>query len=133
MAYHYGWVDWFVAADKTQISLAIAVAFLIATAVAGVLIHIGQYRDLSKYLRFVADIFPAIGLLGTIVGFMIMFSENSLMGAIGNEGQARALMASITQGASTAMLTTISGLIASVLLRLQLLFYRARFGWIDLF
>jgi len=69
---------------------------------------------------FLVDLAIRLGLAGTIVGFILIFS--SLSGeAIVGENALRELLVSMSGGMGTALFTTLSGLVAATFLSLQYL------------
>lgn len=82
-------------------------------------------RALSERLRrgltlggLAADTVIKLGLLGTIVGFILMLGPVAGLDAE-DEASVRASMAVMSVGMSVAMYTTLAGLIGSILLRAQ--------------
>ena len=82
-------------------------------------------RALSERLRrplalggLAADTMIKLGLLGTIVGFILMLGPIAALKA-DDEASVRAAMAVMSEGMSVAMYTTLAGLVGSILLRAQ--------------
>lgn len=69
---------------------------------------------------FTAGLVIKLGLLGTVVGFVLMLSSMSGLGEL-DISDIKELMQQMTQGMGVAMNTTMVGLIASMLLGIQLL------------
>ncbi len=69
---------------------------------------------------FMAGLVIKLGLLGTVVGFVLMLSSISGLDQL-DISDIKALMQQMTQGMGVAMNTTMVGLIASMLLGIQLL------------
>lgn len=74
-----------------------------------------QEKRRMNVLEFLADVFFLIGLAGTIIGFCYMMSD-SLQGTDVNQ-----IIAKLKAGAATKLYTTLAGITASALLRLQML------------
>jgi biopolymer transport protein ExbB/TolQ len=65
-----------------------------------------------------SDVVLSLGMIGTVVGFMVMLS--GFAGAdFSNVENTQGLIAKLSYGMSTALATTLVGLISSVLLKLQ--------------
>ena len=65
-----------------------------------------------------SDVVLSLGMIGTVVGFMVMLS--GFAGAdFSNVENTQGLIANLSYGMSTALATTLVGLISSVLLKLQ--------------
>ncbi|HSV71415.1 MAG TPA: MotA/TolQ/ExbB proton channel family protein [Methylibium sp.] len=60
-----------------------------------------------------------LGLLGTVVGFIVMIGQIDLQGT--DTAQIQALLAQMTKGMGIALVTTLVGLVANLLLGIQLL------------
>lgn len=73
-----------------------------------------------KIAWFVSSALIKLGLLGTVIGFVIMLSTVSDLEQLDISG-VKQLMQQMTQGMGVAMFTTMSGLISSMLLSLQCL------------
>lgn len=69
---------------------------------------------------FLVDLAVRLGLLGTIIGFILIFTSLSRVSIDGADGLQELLVA-MSGGMGTALLTTLSGLIAATFLSLQYL------------
>ena len=67
---------------------------------------------------FVSDLFFTIGMIGTVIGFIVMLSGFESVD-LTNPETSRELMRTLGYGMSTALYTTLTGLICSSLLKLQ--------------
>ena len=67
---------------------------------------------------FVADILLKLGLVGTVIGFIIMLSSLSTIDEM-NLSKMNNLLLSMSSGMKVALYTTLSGLICSILLTIQ--------------
>lgn len=67
---------------------------------------------------FVADVVYKLGMLGTVIGFIAMLVSMRDLGQFDVETMRTALQ-QMTSGMATALLTTVTGLVCGVLLRLQ--------------
>jgi len=65
---------------------------------------------------FIADIMPALGLIGTLVGFIYTFSTDITL----STQDPQQLLVTLSKGMGTALYTTASGLICSLFLRIQI-------------
>jgi biopolymer transport protein ExbB/TolQ len=59
-----------------------------------------------------------LGLLGTIIGFIIMLAPIAGLDA-GNSGSIKTSMGLMSDGMAVAMYTTLTGLVGSILIRIQ--------------
>ncbi len=79
-------------------------------------------RTSNEKFWFIAETSMAIGMMGTVLGFILMLGSSNL-GAIDPsdvEGM-KNVIGHLASGMSTALLTTLTGLIVSVSLRTQLM------------
>ena len=67
---------------------------------------------------FVADILLKLGIIGTVIGFIIMLSSLSTIDEM-NLSKMNNLLLSMSSGMKVALYTTLSGLICSILLTIQ--------------
>lgn len=105
--------------DTTYISSLIAVLYYITSAFIG--IETALQNKSKEVYWFISDNMMTLGLIGTVIGFMIMVGPafvNIDPAQIDTVKTAITLMAS---GMSTALLTTLAGLIAGLFLKIQLL------------
>ncbi len=82
-------------------------------------------RSLADTLRgpnmlgsFASDSLMKLGLLGTIVGFILMLAPIAGLDAA-NQGALRSSMSLMSDGMAVAMYTTLSGLVGSILVKIQ--------------
>jgi hypothetical protein len=67
---------------------------------------------------FVADLLLSLGLLGTVIGFVLMLGPMSHLDAA-DQGAIRAALAAMSGGMAVALYTTLAGLIGGMLLKIQ--------------
>jgi hypothetical protein len=117
-AWYYGYIDYVLANDVTRLSVVILGLFLSASAWVGVLAVKGKQP--TKMLWFIAGACTKLGLLGTVGGLMIMMSAN--FSDIGNPdvNVIEGVITAMISGMGTAMLTTLIGIMAAMLLEMQL-------------
>jgi len=91
-----------------------------ATAQPGVLLDsfISQFRSRTRFGAYASDVLYKLGMLGTVVGFILMLGTMDAMSDFTTESL-RASLQSMTGGMATALLTTIAGLVCGLVLRLQ--------------
>jgi hypothetical protein len=70
---------------------------------------------------FVADLLLSLGLLGTVVGFILMLSPISGLES-DDHGAVRHALAAMSDGMAVALYTTLTGLVGGVLLKIQGMF-----------
>lgn len=114
VGYHFDVFNMIVAADPTFISMFI----LIIHAVTVLLIGYYTYkRDLSNIepLWFVSETQLGLGMIGTLVGFIIMFG-GAFSGTISTEN-IKIIITSIALGVGTAIWTTLVGLSSGLIIK----------------
>jgi hypothetical protein len=78
----------------------------------------GRLRGSTQFGAFMADTMMKLGLLGTIVGFVMTLAPLAGLD-VENQGAVKSSMALMSDGMATAMYTTLAGLAASLLLKIQ--------------
>jgi len=78
-----------------------------------------RIKELSEIGWFTSDLFLTLGMVGTVVGFIMMFSQGFASMDITNAAATREILGEIAYGMSTALYTTLVGLISSALLKIQ--------------
>jgi len=124
-AYYFGIIDILIAADNTYISWLIAILFVYFTVSSGITTYRQEKSNQNIGLhyihncKFVAEIVLVLGMVGTVIGFMMMLgafvdidvtNKTCMQAAIGQMGQ----------GMKAALVTTLVGLVTHFLLRVQL-------------
>jgi hypothetical protein len=67
---------------------------------------------------FVADLLLSLGLLGTVIGFIVMLGPISGLDA-GDQSAVKSALAAMSGGMAVALYTTLTGLIGGMLLKIQ--------------
>lgn len=107
--------------DVSKLSFVIVSIFMIVYIRLGTLLFkmkpiIGGLDEKFEPGYEAADMCMAIGMLGTVIGFILMTSEFAYVD-FSNVANIQELFSLATTGMSTALYTTATGLIASILLR----------------
>ena len=72
---------------------------------------------------FVSDVVLTLGMLGTIIGFMIMLQGTFSSIEFNDAHSIRIALSSMSKGLFTALNTTLLGLVSSIILKVQLIMY----------
>jgi len=110
--------------DLTKLSLVIVSLFVICTSVIGYKIWKSaiQRKKICNYQTewFVSEVLISLGMIGTVIGFIFMLY--SVFGNLNIQDTAaiQQSLGSMAKGMGTALLTTLVGLISSVLIKSQL-------------
>ena len=105
--------------DITYLSSIIFALWLLASIKTGFGIH--QKKPANDSSWFIADAFLSIGMIGTVTGFVYMLSTTFINLNPEDANSMRAAIGTMATGMSTALLTTLAGLITSLSLKLQLI------------
>ena len=125
-AYFYGALQYIYDSDITKLTVAIAFIFCWQSLACGYQLsdQLSLRRCRKKGLNTVergwlwSDVVLSLGMIGTVVGFMVMLSGFAEVDFSDTEST-QGLIAQLSFGMSTALSTTLVGLIASVILKLQ--------------
>jgi hypothetical protein len=77
-----------------------------------------RLRGSNGFGAFVSDTLMKLGLLGTIIGFIIMLAPIATLDAA-NKAAMKSSMGLMSDGMAVAMYTTLAGLVGSILVRVQ--------------
>jgi MotA/TolQ/ExbB proton channel family len=77
-----------------------------------------QLRGPNQFGSFASDSLMKLGLLGTIIGFIMMLAPIAGLDA-GNQGALKSSMSLMSDGMAVAMYTTLTGLVGSILVKIQ--------------
>lgn len=78
----------------------------------------GQLRGSNHFGSFASDTLMKLGLLGTIIGFIMMLAPIAGLDA-DNRGALKSSMTLMSDGMAVAMYTTLAGLVGSILIKIQ--------------
>ncbi len=108
-AWYMGWVDLMLDNDQTYIVELIAVLSLVA-------IHLGpRWPDTMKWI---AGFLPLLGMVGTLIGFMVGFGEVNAANMMDPEAF-KDLVGQMLSGLGTALSTTLVGVICFIWLEVS--------------
>ena len=120
---YFGLLGFLLANDKTFLGLLIIGIFVYANIKVGLDHFMQNYDDEHVFLWFISDTLLSIGLVGTLLGFIIVFWSVFGPGVILDPTNISTMITAMTNmagGMSTAILTSLVGLISSMILKLQL-------------
>lgn len=117
----HGLVSKVLSMDSTGITYSILVLFVLS--------HFAVVKVCHKYteggelqLWFLAESMIALGMIGTVVGFTMLFGEAFQQINIEDTATVMAAIGDIATGMGTALITTLVGLICSLILKGELVF-----------
>jgi hypothetical protein len=123
VAYQLGWWHALWDADITKISIGILGVFVSTTLLTGYISK--NYQDkksqaLGNYVWFASEAMITLGMIGTVAGFLLMLGSAFSNLDVTNIANVQAAIADMAIGMSTALSTTLVGLICSILTKAQM-------------
>ena len=123
VAAYFNFIHFLYAHDLTKLSVAILALFAATTSVIGYKIW-NERNEEEKYEYnvewFVSEMMISLGMIGTVIGFIYMlysvFSSLNITDTLAVQQS----LGKMAQGMGTALLTTLVGLVSSVLIKSQL-------------
>lgn len=117
-ASHFGLIDFILATDITYLSFVIFTMWIVGSAQIG---YIGvNQKENYDTPWFISESCLSVGMIGTLVGFIIMLGSSFTNVDPGNIDSMKSLITSMAVGMSTALVTTLVGLVASLALKIQI-------------
>ena len=122
LIFTYGWFEKLYDSDQTKISFIIITIFIAASIATGFLSFRSEnvYNKISNYIWFASETMVTLGLIGTVAGFLLMLSSAFDNLDVSNVENVQKVISNMALGMSTALCTTLSGLIGSVLTKIQM-------------
>ena len=123
VAYQLGWWHALWDADITKISIGILGVFVVTMLLTGYISK--NYQDkksqaLGNYVWFASEAMITLGMIGTVAGFLLMLGTAFSNLDVTNIANVQAAIADMAIGMSTALSTTLVGLICSILTKAQM-------------
>ena len=107
--------------DQTYISFLLIAIWLLTSTRFGYKM-MKKIKSSNEKFWFVAETCMAIGMMGTVLGFILMLGGSNLASIDPTDVEGmKNVIGQLASGMSTALLTTLTGLIVSVSLRTQLM------------
>lgn len=118
VSWNFGFFHFLHENDFTRLGLINLLIFSVCSVSIGTKI----YRENNDYESewFCSDAVVTIGMIGTVVGFIYMLFSVFSNIDLGDSAKTMKALSEMANGMSTAMLTTLVGLVTSVLLKFQL-------------
>lgn len=117
VSFYLGFMKILVESDITNLGLFSILSFFILSLFVGFDVFREQFS--KDYQWFVADAFLTVGMLGTIIGLILAFSTFPQLD-FSDLASVKGIVSSIATGISTALYTTLVGLILSLFTKIQL-------------
>ena len=109
--------------DKTYLSSVILVLFMGSTLLTGYRTWLFNFRKTytdTKLGWFCGEVMFALGMIGTLIGFVLVFGDALAHIDLEDQANKAKIIADMGIGISTAIYTTLAGLVGTVLLWIQL-------------
>lgn len=116
-AYQFGIFSMIYMSDVTWLSFVILGIHVATSIIIGYFTFRNKSVD-TKPLWFISETQLSIGMIGTLVGFVILFS--TVFSSIQTPDDVSNALVSIASGVGTALWTTLSGLVSSVFLKIKI-------------
>lgn len=104
----------------TKISFVILSLFAITTATTGFISYKEGKTKLSNYIWFGSEAMITLGMIGTVAGFLLMLNSAFADLNVQDVQNMQSAIADMAVGMSTALSTTLVGLVCSVLTKAQM-------------
>ena len=126
IGWHVGVVQALYSNDVTKISVIMVLVFVWQSFVCGTEIHnqcspfkhVGNTQHIVDKGWFLSDILLSMGMVGTVIGFIAMLTGFFDLD-FADPASVQSLIGNLGYGMSTALTTTLVGLVCSILLKLQ--------------
>jgi len=122
--YYFGLFEFILAYDQTYLSLVNLAIMAIAHLMIGRMHLKGNYAPADhQMVGYLGSVTTSIGLVGTLVGFMLLLWAVFGPGVAldpSNVASMTAAMANMAQGMSTALITSLTGILASIVIQFQI-------------
>ena len=110
--------------DKTYLSSVILVLFMGSTLLTGYRTWLFNYQKTytdTKLGWFCGEIMFSLGMIGTLIGFVLVFGDALAHIDLEDQANKAKIIADMGIGISTAIYTTLAGLVCTILLWIQLI------------
>lgn len=124
VAHYFGFTNLLLNGDPTRIGFFILVMFFLTSTYVGKQTYDFSAKHILPDLKpqwFIAQIFTTLGMIGTVIGFLLLLTQVFVDLDVSNNASLQNALVKMTTGMGTALLTTLLGLVCSSLLKIQLL------------
>ena len=129
-AYSFGFIDALIAKDITRLSFAILGVFFTSSIFVGWLTYKrsrGNTVEAGTNIGwFITELLLALGMIGTVIGFILMLGGSFESLNIADTGSVKTALTDMAIGMSTALYTTLVGMVCSQILKVQLVNVESR-------
>lgn len=129
-AYSFGFVDALLAKDSTRLSFVILGIFFVFSAYVGLLTYKRSKGTIVKVGVnvgwFITELLLALGMIGTVIGFILMLGGSFESLNVSDTSSVKTALTDMAIGMSTALYTTLVGMVCSQVLKVQLVNVESR-------
>ena len=121
--FELGWMHALYKADITKISILILAIFIGTQILIGYMskhTQVVETRRLANYAWFSSEAMITMGMIGTVAGFLLMLNHAFIGLDVKSVASVQEAISEMAVGMSTALSTTLVGLICSVLTKVQM-------------
>lgn len=130
LSYSFGFVDALLEKDITRLSFAIISLFFVTSLYVGYVTHrVNKGKLVDPDLNigwFITELLLALGMIGTVIGFILMLGSSFESLNVADTGSLKMALTDMARGMSTALYTTLCGLVTSQILKVQLVNVESR-------
>ena len=120
IGFSFGLVSELYQKDPTRISCSTIYIGFSEWAIAKTKISEEHYINVRRIAWFIAESLMALGMIGTVIGFILMLGSSFESIDVSNTETLKSTLTSMAIGMSTALYTTVTGLICSLWLKTTL-------------
>jgi len=129
-AHIFGFTQALLDNDQTRISFGIIVVYLVMSVLVGYATYLRNQGEIVKIYTnigwFASEMLLALGMIGTVIGFILMLGSSFEGINVADTGSVKDALQNMAMGMSTALYTTLVGLVCSQLLKVQLVNVESR-------
>ena len=126
LEYYVSAISYVYYTDQSYISLLIAFVYVLVTLIVGYRSYLYQFKKVvptenqMMFPWFAADAVTSMGMIGTIVGFLLVLTSAFADVDPTDVTAMKQVVETLTTGMGIALLTTLTGLVTSVIMKFQL-------------
>jgi len=119
IAVSFSAINFIIENDVTYLSFLIMSLLVIGSILIGYITY--KKQNNFDYTWFIAESAMTVGMIGTVIGFMMMLGSSFADIDPSDVNSMRKVISDMAAGMSTALLTTLAGLIVSLALKVQII------------
>jgi hypothetical protein len=124
MQYQYSLFDFVYENDVSRITFLIGFIFILTTLKIGIESWRQQFtyenHRNTDFLWFSSDVVMSIGMVGTLIGFLLVLTTTFTNVDTTSAAAMKAVIGTLASGMGIALMTTLAGLVSSIIIKFQL-------------